>query len=164
MLWVLEDRDYARGRELIESYLEDSVAEGSQDSWICQRCGEIVDAEFNICWNCNGLPKLRHSAGAGNNISLKWPAAWNFRAILSHHACTDKKSSTEKTMGKLLKIVGGLLGLILLLVVAAVVIIPMVIDPNDYKDEIIAKVQGADRPDIEDGWRSSTLCVSLAWG
>ncbi len=44
-------------------------------------------------------------------------------------------------MGKLLKIVGGLLGLILLLVVAAVVIIPMVIDPNDYKDEIIAKVQ-----------------------
>ncbi|MEE9356932.1 DUF7577 domain-containing protein [Candidatus Vondammii sp. HM_W22] len=52
MLWVLEDRDYARGRELIESYLEDSVAEGSQDSWICQRCGEIVDAEFNICWNC----------------------------------------------------------------------------------------------------------------
>lgn len=44
-------------------------------------------------------------------------------------------------MGKLLKIVGGLLGLILLLVVAAVVILPMVVDPNDYKDEIIAKVQ-----------------------
>lgn len=52
VIWVLEDRDYARGRELIELYLEYSVAEGSEDSWTCHRCGETVDAEFSICWNC----------------------------------------------------------------------------------------------------------------
>lgn len=52
VIWVLEDRDYARGRELIESYLEDSAVEGSQGSWVCHRCGEAVDAQFSICWNC----------------------------------------------------------------------------------------------------------------
>lgn len=44
-------------------------------------------------------------------------------------------------MGKLFKILGVLIGVILLLLVAAVVIIPLVIDPNDYKDEITAQVK-----------------------
>lgn len=44
-------------------------------------------------------------------------------------------------MGKLFKILGALIGLIVLLLVAAVVILPMVVDPNDYKDEIVTKVQ-----------------------
>ncbi|MES9856197.1 MAG: AsmA family protein [Sedimenticola sp.] len=44
-------------------------------------------------------------------------------------------------MGKLFKILGGLVGLLFLLVVAAMVIVPMVVDPNDYKGEIVTKVQ-----------------------
>lgn len=44
-------------------------------------------------------------------------------------------------MGKLLKISAWLAGLLVLLVVAAVVILPMVIDPNDYKAQIVDKVQ-----------------------
>ena len=44
-------------------------------------------------------------------------------------------------MGKLFKVLGWVIGLAILLIVAAVIILPMVIDPNDYKDEIIAKVQ-----------------------
>ena len=44
-------------------------------------------------------------------------------------------------MGKLFKILGGLLGVLVLLVVVAVVVLPMVVDPNDYKDEIVSKVQ-----------------------
>jgi len=44
-------------------------------------------------------------------------------------------------MARLFKILGSLIALVLLLVVAAVVILPLVIDPNDYKDEIVAKVQ-----------------------
>ncbi|MEJ1365802.1 MAG: AsmA family protein [Candidatus Sedimenticola sp. (ex Thyasira tokunagai)] len=47
----------------------------------------------------------------------------------------------EMVMGKLFKILGGLIGLVVLLVVAAMVIVPMVVDPNDYKEEIVAKVQ-----------------------
>lgn len=44
-------------------------------------------------------------------------------------------------MGKLFKILGALLGVLVLLIVAAVVIVPAVVDPNDYKGEIITKVQ-----------------------
>jgi len=43
-------------------------------------------------------------------------------------------------MGKFLKVIGGLLLALVLLVVAAAIILPMVIDPNDYKDEIITQV------------------------
>ncbi len=44
-------------------------------------------------------------------------------------------------MGKLFKILGGVVALVVLLIVAAVVITPLMVDPNDYKEEIIAKVQ-----------------------
>lgn len=44
-------------------------------------------------------------------------------------------------MGKLFKILGWTLGLLVILVLAAVLILPQVVDPNDYKDEIIAQVK-----------------------
>ena len=43
-------------------------------------------------------------------------------------------------MGKLFKVIGGLILALVLLVVAAAIILPMIIDPNDYKDEIITQV------------------------
>jgi AsmA protein len=44
-------------------------------------------------------------------------------------------------MGKLLKIIFSLLGLLVLLLIVAIVVLPMVIDPNDYKDQITATVK-----------------------
>ena len=44
-------------------------------------------------------------------------------------------------MKKFLKIVGIAVGIFILLLVAAAVIIPMVVDPNDYKDRIAALVE-----------------------
>jgi AsmA protein len=44
-------------------------------------------------------------------------------------------------MGKLFKILGWLMGVLLLLVIAAVIIIPLVFDPNDFKEEIVTQVQ-----------------------
>jgi len=44
-------------------------------------------------------------------------------------------------MGKLLKTLFGLVALLVLLVVIAVVVLPLVVDPNDYKDEIAATVE-----------------------
>ncbi len=43
-------------------------------------------------------------------------------------------------MGKLFKVLGIIIGVALLLVVAAVVVVPMVVDPNDFKQEIIQRV------------------------
>jgi len=44
-------------------------------------------------------------------------------------------------MAGLLRVVAYLLGLLLLLVVVAAVVLPMVVDPNDYKDDIAAAVK-----------------------
>jgi len=44
-------------------------------------------------------------------------------------------------MGKLLKLIVGLVGLLVIVVVIAVIVLPMVVDPNDYKDEIAATVE-----------------------
>ena len=44
-------------------------------------------------------------------------------------------------MGKLLKIILGLVALLVVLIVIAVIVLPMVVDPNDYKDEIAATVE-----------------------
>ncbi|WP_428622762.1 AsmA family protein [Sedimenticola sp.] len=52
-------------------------------------------------------------------------------------------------MGKLFKILGGLVLVVLLLVVAAVIILPMVVDPNDYKDEIVSQVKAQTGRDLK---------------
>ncbi|EGV51235.1 AsmA family protein [Candidatus Endoriftia persephone] len=52
-------------------------------------------------------------------------------------------------MGKVLKIVGGLIGLVVVLIIAAVLVIPMVVDPNDYKQEIISQTKSATGRDLK---------------
>lgn len=51
-------------------------------------------------------------------------------------------------MGKLIKWLLGLLILLVVLVVAAIIVVPMVVDPNDYKDQIVAKVKEATGRDL----------------
>ena len=43
-------------------------------------------------------------------------------------------------MGKFLRFLGIVVGLLVVLILAAVIVLPMVVDPNDYKAEIISKV------------------------
>ena len=48
-LWVLDDRDYERARQIIEQqYRQPPVGE----DWICPTCGELNAAQFGMCWNC----------------------------------------------------------------------------------------------------------------
>jgi hypothetical protein len=49
VIWVLEDRDYARGRELVEECLAEQQAGAA---WYCRRCGERSEGQFQACWNC----------------------------------------------------------------------------------------------------------------
>jgi AsmA protein len=51
-------------------------------------------------------------------------------------------------MGKLIKFLLGLVLALVLLVVAAAIILPLVVDPNDFRDEIIAEVKQATGRDL----------------
>lgn len=54
-------------------------------------------------------------------------------------------------MGKTLKVLGWLVGMLLLLIIAAVILIPMFVDPNDHKDRIVAEVKKATGRDLSIG-------------
>lgn len=52
-VWVVDDRDYAMALRLIEHY-QTPPPPDAQD-WSCSRCGETIEAQFALCWNC-GTP------------------------------------------------------------------------------------------------------------
>lgn len=49
-LWIMNDQDYPRAKELIETW-RDARTE-TRDSWVCPRCSENVEGQFTSCWKC----------------------------------------------------------------------------------------------------------------
>jgi len=47
---VVHDRDEGLAHELLAEYLQ-PVPEDAR-AWRCPRCGETIEAQFDICWNC----------------------------------------------------------------------------------------------------------------
>jgi hypothetical protein len=48
-LWVLNDIDFDRAKQLID---EDIVDESPMQSWKCRKCGEENEGQFAACWKC----------------------------------------------------------------------------------------------------------------
>ncbi len=48
-LWVVNDLDYARAKQLIDGSAQD---ESPTDSWRCANCGEENEGQFAACWSC----------------------------------------------------------------------------------------------------------------
>lgn len=48
-LWVLNDADVARAEAIL------AASQEVGEVWICPRCGESVDAELAVCWNCGAV-------------------------------------------------------------------------------------------------------------
>lgn len=49
-VWVIDDRDYRLALDLVEEY-RTPPPEGARP-WRCAECGEVIEAQFTICWNC----------------------------------------------------------------------------------------------------------------
>ena len=55
-LWVFR-ADHDRARELLAEYERVHLAPHPDDdlpeeTWVCPSCGEKVEADFELCWNC----------------------------------------------------------------------------------------------------------------
>jgi hypothetical protein len=50
-VWVLEDRDLARARELLQEFLARRREPSRASPWRCH-CGARIEAEFDLCWRC----------------------------------------------------------------------------------------------------------------
>jgi hypothetical protein len=55
-LWVVDDEVYPRARLLLDQWLSGMVPR--EETWQCVRCGEILEGQFESCWQC-GLEKNR---------------------------------------------------------------------------------------------------------
>ena len=50
-IWIMQDEDEARARQIITEYERLSPGRGSRR---CAACGEASPQEFEICWHCGG--------------------------------------------------------------------------------------------------------------
>lgn len=50
-VWVLEDRDLGRARELLQEFQARRGTASAAEPWQCA-CGTRVEAEFDLCWHC----------------------------------------------------------------------------------------------------------------
>lgn len=48
-LWVINDLDYDRAKQLIDEKITD---ESPQPVWRCTKCGEQNEGQFAACWKC----------------------------------------------------------------------------------------------------------------
>ena len=51
-LWVIDDLDLERAREILPRFLAPSVPRSGGIAWTCPACGESIEADFDVCWNC----------------------------------------------------------------------------------------------------------------
>ena len=49
-VWLLEERDLSRARQLLDVFL---APQPPASDWRCPACGAEVDGEFALCWRCN---------------------------------------------------------------------------------------------------------------
>jgi hypothetical protein len=47
-LWVMDDADYDKAKQVIES----TFSKENDNPWHCNHCHESNDASFDFCWNC----------------------------------------------------------------------------------------------------------------
>ena len=58
-LWIVDERQLPEAARMVEEIIGRTDAEGGEP-WTCPQCGEDVDPEFAVCWNC----EREQSAGA----------------------------------------------------------------------------------------------------
>lgn len=51
-VWILDERQADKARELLAAFEGDQDPQEAGLPWICPECGESIDAPFTDCWNC----------------------------------------------------------------------------------------------------------------
>ena len=49
-LWIAEDFQYEKAREIIEGFLAGNGEHSGE--WCCPACGERLEGQFTACWSC----------------------------------------------------------------------------------------------------------------
>ncbi|WP_042299909.1 putative signal transducing protein [Paraburkholderia kururiensis] len=49
-LWLVDERDEAVARRLLTTAVSGPPADAAP--WRCRQCGETLEAQFTVCWQC----------------------------------------------------------------------------------------------------------------
>ncbi len=49
-LWILNDEDYPKAKEILDGWL--APQSDAPHSWSCPRCQEEIEGQFAACWKC----------------------------------------------------------------------------------------------------------------
>jgi rubrerythrin len=52
-LWILDNKDEARAKEMIREFRATADDSPTGPDWTCPVCHEAVDGVFSECWNCS---------------------------------------------------------------------------------------------------------------
>jgi hypothetical protein len=55
-LWILNDEDYPKAKDLIDSWL--SARPEPQGPWVCPQCSETIEGQFTSCWKCGAEQQI----------------------------------------------------------------------------------------------------------
>jgi hypothetical protein len=51
-VWIVTDSDFNKAQQLLLKFTKRHNHQQVEGDWRCQKCGEWVEASFDICWNC----------------------------------------------------------------------------------------------------------------
>ncbi len=57
-LWVVNEEDLPGAKILLQNFTNNRTQAVGRTAWVCSKCGEKVDAGFDLCWNC-ATPRRR---------------------------------------------------------------------------------------------------------
>ena len=49
-LWIVNKADQAPAKRVVDAFIQSTKS--STRNWICKRCGENIEGQFNVCWSC----------------------------------------------------------------------------------------------------------------
>ena len=58
-LWIVNKEDKEPAKRLVDNFLQSTKTKSH--SWICKSCGEEIEGQFNICWNCGEKKNVSQS-------------------------------------------------------------------------------------------------------
>ena len=50
-IWLMNDKDYEKAKTILITFMQQE-AQADHNTWDCKQCNEIIEGQFNICWNC----------------------------------------------------------------------------------------------------------------
>jgi len=62
-VWIIDDAELPRARELLARFLAERDSRDGARSWVCRGCGELIDGSFDLCWRCGGAREPNPVAG-----------------------------------------------------------------------------------------------------